>query len=277
MKATAAVISITLLLILIGPLPAQSPSDSPVVYVNSFEAPADTSGWFGLGDWMLVEDPAPGQGSRSLLIGGGCLQPVAWIDIPCTTGDGTYRLSFWGKAGEVTPNGGSVVVGPVDWNTPLSENIQIWADSLDWTFYQAEGHLNLGGIDTLRIQIWVGGIVYDDVQLDGLEVMACPALAADPVSLRPLAYHLNPAFPNPFNPATTITYGLPKAARVRLVVYDILGREIVRLVDGISSAGYHRTFWQGRDDLDREVPSGVYIARLVTPEHTTSIKMVLMK
>ncbi|MFB0515280.1 MAG: hypothetical protein ACETWG_01600, partial [Candidatus Neomarinimicrobiota bacterium] len=87
-------------------------TDSLVIYSNSFEVPEDTSDWIGLSYRMFVEDPAPGQGTRSLLIGGGCDQPIAWIDIPCPAGDGSYRLSFWGKTGAVEIDGGSVLVGP---------------------------------------------------------------------------------------------------------------------------------------------------------------------
>ncbi len=257
-------------------LQAQAAStDSLVIYSNSFEVPEDTTGWIGLGSRMFVEDPAPGEGSRSLRIGGGCLQPTAWIDIPCTAGDGTYRLSFWGKAGKVTSGGGCVVVGPADWYTPLM--LEVCTDSLDWTFYQAEIDLQLAGIDSLRIQIWVGGIVFVDMQIDGLEVVKYPLLATDSVAPVPAAFYLAPAYPNPFNPSTTLRFDLPQASAVSLVVYDILGREVARLVDGHREPGHHKAQWVGRDKNGRSVPSGIYIARLVTPEYSKSIKMVLLK
>ncbi|MFB0517052.1 MAG: T9SS type A sorting domain-containing protein [Candidatus Neomarinimicrobiota bacterium] len=259
-------------------LQAQTAStDSLVIYNNSFEVPEDTTDWVGLGYWMFVEDPAPGQGSRSLLVGGGCLQPAAWIDIPCTTGDGTYRLSFWGKAGEVTPGSGCVVVGPADWYAPATKMVEVCTDSLNWTFYQAEKDLQIGGIDSLRIQIWVGGIIYDDMQIDNLEVVKYPLLGTGRAEPAPAAFYLAPAFPNPFNPTTTIRFDLPMAGEVSLMVYDLLGREVARLVDGYMEPGYHQTQWNGRNVDGYELPSGIYIARLTTPEYSKAVKMLLLK
>ncbi len=53
--------------------------------------------------------------------------------------------------------------------------------------------------------------------------------------------------------------------------------EVTRLVGGYLEPGYHEVMWDGRDANGRSVPSGIYIARLVTPEYTKSIKMVLLK
>ncbi len=81
------------------------------------------------------------------------------------------------------------------------------------------------------------------------------------------------SYPNPFNPSTTLSYDLPKDARVRLVIYDVLGREVARLVDKRLEAGYHSVIWNGRG-----VPTGLYIARLfIPPTATKSIKLVMMK
>ncbi|MFB0516720.1 MAG: T9SS type A sorting domain-containing protein [Candidatus Neomarinimicrobiota bacterium] len=102
-------------------------------------------------------------------------------------------------------------------------------------------------------------------------------MANEPTSNVPAAFYMESNYPNPFNPVTTICYDLPQASDVSLVVYDILGRKIVRLVDGHMRAGYHHVVWNGRDADGREVTSGLYIARLVTPDYTKSIKMLLLK
>ncbi|MFB0515115.1 MAG: T9SS type A sorting domain-containing protein, partial [Candidatus Neomarinimicrobiota bacterium] len=93
----------------------------------------------------------------------------------------------------------------------------------------------------------------------------------------PTEFALSQNYPNPFNPITTIKYDLPVATDVALVVYDLLGRQVVRLVDGYMEPGYRQAVWNGKLPDGREVPSGVYIARLVTPEYTRNIKMVLLK
>ncbi|UCH62149.1 MAG: T9SS type A sorting domain-containing protein [Fidelibacterota bacterium] len=95
--------------------------------------------------------------------------------------------------------------------------------------------------------------------------------------LLPGQFALHQNYPNPFNPTTTLRFDLPEASEVYLVIYDLLGRQLVQLVDGRRDAGYHRIVWDGRDDRGRELPTGLYIARMVTPEFTRSVKLVLLK
>ncbi len=77
----------------------------------------------------------------------------------------------------------------------------------------------------------------------------------------PTEFTIRDNYPNPFNPTTTIRYDIPDAARVSLIIYDIMGREIRRLIDGVVEPGYHRAVWDARNDLGVEVSSGVYIYR----------------
>ena len=93
----------------------------------------------------------------------------------------------------------------------------------------------------------------------------------------PDTYYLAQNYPNPFNPTSTIRFDLPHASAGSLIVYDLMGREVVRLMEGAIEAGYHTRVWDGRDSFGRAMPSGIFIARLVTPEYTKSIKMVLLK
>ncbi|MFC1535696.1 FlgD immunoglobulin-like domain containing protein [Candidatus Neomarinimicrobiota bacterium] len=110
-----------------------------------------------------------------------------------------------------------------------------------------------------------------------LNIDASAVLGVDGQGLIPEVYALHPNYPNPFNPSTTIRYDLPEAADISLVIYDMLGREVVRLAPGRMEAGYHQMVWNGRTASGREVPSGIYIARMVTAEYTKSMKMVLLK
>jgi fibronectin type 3 domain-containing protein len=93
----------------------------------------------------------------------------------------------------------------------------------------------------------------------------------------PDEFKLHQAYPNPFNPVSTIRYNIPQSSDVSLIVYDMLGREVERLAEGYIEPGYHKVQWDGRNAGGREVPSGIYIARLVTPGYSKSIKMVLLK
>jgi hypothetical protein len=112
----------------------------------------------------------------------------------------------------------------------------------------------------------------------GARPVACgPIVSVLAEDLLPQEFNLHPNYPNPFNPSTAIRYDLPYPTEVRLVIYNLLGREMVHLVHGYREVGYHSVTWQGLDVSGRTVPSGIYIIRLVTPQYTKSIKMVLLK
>jgi flagellar hook assembly protein FlgD len=84
-------------------------------------------------------------------------------------------------------------------------------------------------------------------------------------------------YPNPFNPSTKLRFDLPEAAPVSLIVYDLAGGEVARLVDGYVEAGRHEMVWDGRMASGATAPTGVYLARMVTPGYARTIKMVMMK
>jgi hypothetical protein len=85
------------------------------------------------------------------------------------------------------------------------------------------------------------------------------------------------AAPNPFNPQTRISYTVPSAGTVRLVVYDVTGRRVATLVDGDVGAGTHDITWAGEGDGGGSVASGVYFARLETATARTVYKLVVAK
>jgi hypothetical protein len=88
----------------------------------------------------------------------------------------------------------------------------------------------------------------------------------------PAEFALNPAYPNPFNPETHLSFTLPEAGTVSLIVYDMQGRAVATLYDGWYSAGqYQATF--GAAGL----PSGVYFARLTANGSQQTQKLMLMK
>jgi hypothetical protein len=78
----------------------------------------------------------------------------------------------------------------------------------------------------------------------------------------PASYELSQNYPNPFNPTTRIRFALPYESTVRLTVFNILGQEVVTLVDGQQNAGYFNATWDGRNSFGNSVASGVYFYRL---------------
>jgi len=85
------------------------------------------------------------------------------------------------------------------------------------------------------------------------------------------------AYPNPFNPATTIRFTLPEQSSVRLVVFDLNGRVVRTLVDRPMLAGTHSVVWDGRDALGRNAASGAYLYTITTSRGTSTKRMVLVR
>jgi hypothetical protein len=83
--------------------------------------------------------------------------------------------------------------------------------------------------------------------------------------------------PNPFNPSTKITYRVPRRSPVVVNVYDVRGREVITLFDGIVDEGNHDVWWDGRDAGGRRVSSGVYFYRLVSDKQVQTRKMLLLQ
>ena len=86
-----------------------------------------------------------------------------------------------------------------------------------------------------------------------------PQVTGAPV---PQAHALAQNFPNPFNPATTIVFALPRDERARLAVYTVEGRLVCTLLDEELAAGRHEVLWRGRDAEGRVLPSGNYLCRV---------------
>jgi ligand-binding sensor domain-containing protein len=102
--------------------------------------------------------------------------------------------------------------------------------------------------------------------------------AVEAESQQPDESRLLTNFPNPFNPATTITYEITRGSWVSLTVFDLNGREVKQLALGIQAEGSHQAVWDGMDQAQQAVPAGVYLARLtVGTKLSTSIKMLLIR
>ncbi len=95
---------------------------------------------------------------------------------------------------------------------------------------------------------------------------------------KPHVFALEQNFPNPFNPVTTIFFSIPKAENVELCIYDVAGRLVKTLIDGVpmGPGRYHAT-WDGSNDAGHAVSSGVYFTTLTAGEKVADTKMVLLK
>ncbi len=93
----------------------------------------------------------------------------------------------------------------------------------------------------------------------------------------PEQYVLEQNYPNPFNPSTRITFGLPEMGRVRLDIFDLMGRHIRTLVDADLTAGMYEIVWDGRDSRGQKVATGIYLYKLQAPDALLQKKMILSK
>jgi bacillolysin len=84
-------------------------------------------------------------------------------------------------------------------------------------------------------------------------------------------------YPNPFNPSTTITYSLPKNSNVKIVVFDIAGKQVAELVNNYQNPGTYKATWNGKNDQGLGVSSGVYFYQIVTEDFASVKKLILLK
>ena len=101
---------------------------------------------------------------------------------------------------------------------------------------------------------------------------------AKDISLVPDKFALIQNYPNPFNSETVIRFNLPQPAAVRLVIYDMQGRTVRTLLDNLPhNAGYQSIIWDGTDDANKLVATGVYLFKIFAGDQTQSQKMIFLK
>jgi len=128
---------------------------------------------------------------------------------------------------------------------------------------RADGPMTVAaGTEPTRVQLLVGTASY--VEAEAREQV-------------PETLTVQPPAPNPFRDQTTFRYALPEAQDVRVVVYDLLGREVQILVDERQEAGAHRVTWNGQDAGQRRLASGTYLVRWSTGSAQHVEKVVVVR
>jgi len=124
---------------------------------------------------------------------------------------------------------------------------------------------NLGTPLEVEPEPYANSLTYEPDSVDGL------------VSA-PTSFTLSQNYPNPFNPTTSISYVLPQAVNVELIVFDITGREINRLVDNrTQNAGRYNVMWNGLNSDGRRAASGLYFYKIIAGDFQQTNKMLMLK
>ena len=100
----------------------------------------------------------------------------------------------------------------------------------------------------------------------------------DDVQVNPYEYALHDNFPNPFNPSTHIRFSIGGKENIKLVIYDVMGRQVRTILNGEAyNPGFHVVNWNGIDDKGQKVPTGMYIYRIKAGDFIADKKMLLVK
>ena len=108
-------------------------------------------------------------------------------------------------------------------------------------------------------------------------IEACFPASTNEINQLPHAFYLYNNYPNPFNPVTTLRYGLPENGLVNITIYDMLGREVKTLINQIQDAGYKSVIWDATNDYGKTVSAGIYLYQIQAGEYISTKKMVLLK
>jgi len=86
-----------------------------------------------------------------------------------------------------------------------------------------------------------------------------------------------PAYPNPFNPSTTISYGLENNSHITVEIYDISGKLVSTLINTEQTQGWHSVVWNGTNQIGEQAPAGQYLSKITSGDEVKTTKLMLLK
>ncbi len=160
-----------------------------------------------------------------------------------------------------------------------SEGIEQWVARYNGSENLYDGALSLAIDDSENV--YVTGFSYIDQYCS--EYVTIKYIQSTPVSVKeeeikkPGSYLLYQNYPNPFNPGTVIAYELKGTAFVNLKVYDLMGKEVITLVNEKQTGVSYQVIWNGRNKYGKEVSSGIYFCQLRAGDFYQTKKMILIR
>jgi hypothetical protein len=218
--------------------------------------PAGPSFHFVLNDTVYQDNRIPPRGFTNANFTNVQSPPVGYA-----YADGQY----WDETTYTLPTEVRFVAVTLNYQTTSKEYIE---------FLRDENHTNSAGLDMYNAWVAQGRNAPVAMATDTISVDVVPT----GIDNAPLARtELLPAYPNPFNPSTSIRYSLAWRQPVRIDIFDVTGARVTTLVDGDRRAGVHSVSWNGRDGRGEPVASGIYLIRMTTEGHRFVRKAVLLK
>ena len=163
----------------------------------------------------------------------------------------------------------------------LLRDLGLLPEDLGAFFLTEDGGLDTTGISDVMVDT-SGQTVYASAGHFSTVVFAKKSASPSAVDVRtvgPASLRLHAAYPNPFNPETTIRFDVAGSLqrKAAVTVFDVTGRRVALLFSGSCAPGSHEVRWNGRDDSGRAVGSGLYIVRFEAGDFIQSRRMVLLK
>ncbi len=150
--------------------------------------------------------------------------------------------------------------------------------SFNWTQFNVTFQVPSDKVYTgAEFRIHIYSLFTGKVYFDDMTVEKSVTAVRDVGVLIPAKFQVFQNYPNPFNPTTTISYALPKSSLVRVVIYDVLGREVKTLVNDKQAPGVHNLIWDGLNSSGQQVASGIYFYRITAGSNVQAKKMLLLK
>ena len=151
-----------------------------------------------------------------------------------------------------------------------------------------EWHVVEVPLESLRLEepiesISFGGMLSGTFYLDEIQLLptlrprSATAVLEERTTARPSTFTLAPNYPNPFNNSTVIGFDLPEAGETELAVYNLLGQKVATLLEGVREAGQYTLRWDGRDERETNLGSGVYFYRLRAGGRIATRKLLLLQ
>jgi len=218
---------------------------------------SDTTAFFASGDISMNDD---------------IVEPGQLIEIPLHLTNGNNIYSFEGR---ISFNPEHLTYDEILWSNLVNHGTI--PDGEEGEFATLLFTVN-NNFDADATTVTVQNLRWNEepVMMDVASATLSSPLAIDKFDI-PIKYSLSQAYPNPFNPVTTLRYDLPEQATVNIIIYDMLGREVRTLVNTTQDAGFKSVIWNATNDYGKPVSAGVYLYQIQAGEFVQTRKMVLLK